>query len=141
MKGYKGSNKRMTKNYTIDHVFDMSASLKKLLTEKGTTEMAFVQLTYDDLQNKQGEIVYVLYPNRTVDKAVIYDADENDITFWGSYDNNGDAIIAIVPKKQYGAMAQAIIAVDEPPVKANKAILEEMNFPDYCIKTVMEHIA
>lgn len=132
MKGYKGSNKRMTKNYVIDISGQMKKRSKKLSLKK---------LSFDEITSRKGEIVFVSYPDNMMDMAVVYDADENGVTFWGSYDKNGDSIISMLPKSQYGSHGVAMIDTNTPPIKACPEILASLNFTDDLIKTVMEHIA
>lgn len=133
MKGYKGSNKRMTRNYVVD----MSGQMKNL----GKKKLELKELSYEEVVQRKGEIVFVSYPGNMMDMAVVYDADENGVTFWGSYDKNGDAFITSLPKARYGSHGVAFVDANTPPIKACPQILRSLNFTDDIIKTVMEHIA
>jgi len=132
MKGYKGSNKRMTRNYVIDLSGQMKKHGEKLELKK---------LSFEEVILRKGEIVFVGYPGNLMDMAVVYDADENGVMFWGSYDKNGDALITSLPKDRYGSHGVAFVDANTPPIKACPEILRTLNFTDDLINTVMEHIA
>jgi len=136
MKGYKGGNKKMSRNY----ILDISGKLKEKVKEKSKKGIQFRFLTFEELVAKKGEIVYAMYQNGMLDQAVVYEANDESVTLWGTYDLNGDAFIAIIPKKQYGVIATAAIEVDSQPVIANEETLKGLNFPEVIIKTVLgEH--
>ena len=90
-------------------VFDISGTLKR----KNQSEIKMKELSYCELMPLKGKSVYVLYMNGVVDKATVYEITETDVTFWGSYDENGDAVIAMFTESQYGKYVRAFTEVNE----------------------------
>lgn len=129
MKDYKGSNKKMYRNYVADK--------QKNFDQPKTYSLR--KLSYEELIDRKGEFVYVMYSPNIIDYALVYEADEKGITFWGRYDENGDAIISIIPPERYGLYAVAFVRGEEIHITVTEELLESFLFPNHITKTIMEH--